>query len=293
MVGPTAVGKTALSIALAQHFNTEIISADSRQVYKEMIIGTAMPNQKELAAAPHHFVGHLSIHEDYSAGDFEIDAIRKLDELFERYPIVILVGGSGLYVKAVTHGLDDHPSDISVRNALIQVFKEKGISAIQEKLQILDPLTYQRIDQQNHQRMIRALEVCLVTGKPYSSFLTHEPKPRNFRVMEIGLELERAQLVERINFRVDQMVAKGLVEEARTLYPHKNLNALQTVGYKELFKAFAGQCSTTEAIESIKVNSRRFAKRQLTWFRKNTEAQWFKPGNYTEILSTIHRRTGL
>lgn len=293
VVGPTAVGKTAMSIALARHFNTEIVSSDSRQVYKEMIVGTAMPNENELSAAKHHFVGHLSIHNDYSAGDFEIDAIRRLNELFIRYPIVVLVGGSGLYVKAVTHGLDEHPSDLAIRHELIALLEEEGIEALQDKLEELDPVTYQRIDRQNHQRMIRALEVCLVSGKPYSSFLTHAPKPRNFVVHEYGLNLPRPELVERISTRVEHMVRDGLVEEARALYPHRNLNALQTVGYKELFEAFDGSCTVEEAIESIKVNTRRFAKRQLTWFRKNTDAQWFGPGDKDEIIADIHQRTGL
>jgi len=287
VVGPTAVGKTALSIALAQHFKTEIVSADSRQMYREMKIGTAMPDAQELASVPHHFIGQLSIHDPYSAGDFEIDALHKLDELFQQYNYVVLTGGSGLYVKAVTHGLDEHPSDVEIREQLIQQYAEKGLSSLQELLKKLDPATYERIDLNNHQRIIRALEVCLVSGKPYSSFLTHEPKPRNFQVIEIGLELERTELVQRINQRVDQMVAQGLVEEARALYPHRNLNALQTVGYKELFRAFAGECSLEEAIESIKVNTRRFAKRQMTWFRKNTAAYWAAPDELEEVIEKI------
>lgn len=287
MAGPTAVGKTALSIELAQHFGTEIISADSRQIFREMKIGTAVPEQSELDSVPHHFIQQLSIYDDFSAGDFEIDAIARLEKLFEKHKTVVLTGGSGLYVKAVTHGLDEHPSAPEIRKQLNTDFDQKGIAFLQDKLKRLDPVTYNRIDLNNHQRMIRALEVCIVSGRPYSEFLTAEEKERNFHTVAVGLELPRRILNERINQRVDNMVANGLVEEAQNLYSKRHLNALQTVGYKELFAAFGGECTTKEAIESIKTNTRKFAKRQMTWFKKNLDAKWFDPGEKEAIIQWI------
>lgn len=281
------MGKTALSIELAQYYNTEIISADSRQLYREMEIGTAVPTTEELSQAKHHFVSERPIGKTYSAGDFELDAIPLLEKLFAKHQVAVMVGGSGLYVKAVTHGLDEHPSDIDIRNELIEQFNNEGVGYLQNELKRLDPDTFKQIDLNNHQRMIRALEVCLATGKPYSTFLSHEPKPRQFKHIGIGLELPRPELFERINARVDQMVKMGLIEEAKKLYPLRHLNALQTVGYKELFSAFDGDISTEEAIESIKVNTRRFAKRQLTWFKKNGNARWFSPTDKTSIVKWI------
>lgn len=284
------MGKTALSVELAEHFKTEIISADSRQLYREMEIGTAVPTAEELNRAKHHFVSQRPLDETYSAGDFELDAIPLLEKLFEKHPVVVMVGGSGLYVKALTHGLDEHPSDIDIRNELIEHFKKEGVAYLQNKLKKLDPVTYGRIDLNNHQRIIRALEVSLATGKPYSSFLSHEPKLRNFKHIGIGLELPRAELFERINARVDQMVETGLIEEARKLYPLRHLNSLQTVGYKELFSAFDGDITIEEALESIKVNTRRFAKRQMTWFKKNGDARWFAPDDKTSIVKWINEQ---
>jgi len=252
-----------------------------------MKIGTAVPSDEELARVPHHFIGQLSIHDDYSAGDYETDAIALLEELFDKQETVVLTGGSGLYVKAVTHGLDEHPSDLDVRNELIEQFQEKGIGYLQDQLKNLDPITYSKIDLQNHQRMIRALEVCITAGKPYSTFLTEDEKDRNFNPVVIGLSLARPILVERINRRVDQMVENGLLEEARKLYPVRHLNALQTVGYKELFRAFDGEISEEEAIEAIKVNTRRFAKRQMTWFKKHIDATWFDAGAIDEITQWV------
>lgn len=292
IAGPTAVGKTALSIKVAQHFNAEIISADSRQVYREMKIGTAVPDENQLAAVTHHFVCDRSVHEDFSAGDFEIEALELLDRLFEKHPIVVLCGGSGLYVKAVTHGFDEHPSDLNIRRQLIKDFQQNGIGFLQEKLLQLDPETYKRIDLHNHQRIIRALEVCIVSGKPYSSFLTHSEKTRPFRVHAVGLTLPREVLNQRIDQRVDDMVREGLVEEARKLYPLRHLNALQTVGYRELFNAFDGKVTQQEAISSIKTNTRRFAKRQMTWFRKYIDASWFNPHEEDQILEWLETKTG-
>lgn len=255
-----------------------------------MKIGTAVPTSEELNQARHHFVSQRPIDKTYSAGDFELDAIPLLEKLFKKHPAVVMVGGSGLYVKAVTHGLDEHPSDLGIRNELIEQYHNHGVEYLQQELKRLDAATYQRIDINNHQRMIRALEVCLTTGKPYSTFLTHEPKTRNFRHIGIGLELPRPELYERINTRVDQMVANGLVEEAKKLYPLRHLNALQTVGYKELFTAFDGDISIDKAIESIKVNTRRFAKRQLTWFKKNGDARWFSPKDKNSIVDWIDQQ---
>jgi tRNA dimethylallyltransferase len=289
VIGPTAVGKTALSIKLAQAFKTEIISADSRQFFKEMQIGTACPTDLELTAAKHHFIGHLSIHEKYTAGKFEREALEKITQLHENHQVVIMTGGSGLYVQAVTHGLDNPPASPEIRIQLIREFEENGLEFLQEKLKNLDPETHNSIDLNNHQRLIRALEVCLVSGKPYSYFLNHSAKERPFKTILIGLNLPREQLYQRINDRVDAMVKLGLLEEAKTLYPQKHLNALQTVGYKELFLAFDGQMSEEEAIEKIKQNTRNFAKRQLTWFKKYAAATYFEPNNWNEIYEYIHQ----
>lgn len=252
-----------------------------------MNIGTAVPELSELNAVPHHFIQSHSVHDDYSAGLYEEDAIALLSKLFEKYPVVVMVGGSGLYIKAVTHGLDEHPSDLAIRENLIQEYNQKGIEHLQEMLKSLDPITYERIDLHNHQRMIRALEVCKTSGKPYSSFLTHNQKSRNFSTVAIGLNLPRPELNERINKRVDLMVNNGLIEEARALYPLKNLNALQTVGYKELFAAFDGKTTVEAAVEDIKTNTRKFAKRQMTWFKKNIDARWFQPTEEAAILTYI------
>lgn len=276
VIGPTAIGKTSLSIKLAQHFKTAIISCDSRQFYKEMSIGTAVPNEDELAAVPHHFIQDRSIFDDYSVGQFEKDAIRRLDELFKKNNVVVMVGGSGLYVDAVLKGLDDFP-DITpeIRERLKERYQQEGIIILQEELKVLDPIIHNKIDLENHQRVIRALEVCIGTGRPYSSFLTDKQSKRNFRSIKIGLTTERDILYERINSRVDLMLDHGLLEEVKQLQEFKDLNALQTVGYKELFQFLAGSISFEQAVAEIKKNTRRFAKRQGTWFRKDPTIQWF------------------
>lgn len=275
VVGPTAIGKTKLAIKLAQHFNTEIISADSRQFFKEMAIGTAVPDEDELAAAPHHFIQHKSILEPYSVGDFEKEALKKLDELFKEKDTVILVGGSGLYVDAVTKGLDNFPKvDASVRAGLNILFKEEGVTALQQKLEDLDPEYYNKVDKDNPHRLIRALEVCIGSGKPYSTFLNQEKPKRPFNVITIGIMADREIIYNRINTRVDLMEQNGLLEEAKTLLGHQSLNALQTVGYRELFQFFNGNWTLEFALSEIKKNTRRFAKRQLTWFKKNKETLW-------------------
>ncbi len=276
VIGPTAIGKTALAIGLAKHFKTEIISADSRQFFKEMHIGTAVPTAVELNTVPHHFIQNLSINNDYSVGDFEREALKKLHELFEKYAVVVMVGGSGLYVDAVCNGLDDFPEvDPAIRKNLKARLEETGILELQNELKKLDFATYNQIDLENPQRLIRALEICLVSGKPYSSFLSENKSPREFNSIKIGLTAPREIVYDRINQRVDQMIENGLVDEARKLFPYKNLNALQTVGYKELFSYFEGEINLEFAIEEIKKNTRRFAKRQFTWFKKDQEILWF------------------
>ena len=282
IIGPTAIGKTSLSIALAQHFGCDVISCDSRQFFKEMTLGTAVPSRKELATAPHHFIQNKSIFESYSVGDFEQEALAKLDELFQKNNIQIMVGGSGLYVDAVVKGFDDFPEiDASVRTQINAKFADVGIKYLQEQLQQLDPEHYSKIASenpqtlQNPQRMKRFVEVCIGTGKPYSSFIGKRKNTRNFTPIIIGLEADRAVLYERINERVDFMLKDGLLQEAQELFPNKELNALQTVGYRELFDYFEGKNSLEIAIEQIKMNTRRFAKRQMTWFKRTENVNWF------------------
>lgn len=276
IVGATAIGKTALSIKLAQHFNTEIISCDSRQFYKEMTIGTAVPDNDELNAAKHHFIQDRSIFDDYSVGQFEKDAIEKLDELFKNHDVIIMVGGSGLYVDAVLKGLDYFPDiDDNIRKNLKEKLAQGGIEPLQNQLKELDIDTYHKIDLENHQRVIRALEICIGTSKKYSSFLTDKETKRNFTPITIGLTADREIVYDRINQRVDIMIQNGLLDEAKNLFKYRDLNALQTVGYKELFKYFENEWTLDFAISEIKKNTRRFAKRQGTWFRRDTTIKWF------------------
>ena len=276
VVGPTAIGKTALSIKLAQAFSTEILSADSRQFYKEIPIGTAAPSKKELAAAPHHFIHNRSIEEDYSVGDYEREAIEKLDTLFKDNNVMVLVGGSGLYIKSLIEGLDNFPEiEHEIREQLNDKFLNEGLEPLKAQLEQLDPEYYNKIDHSNPHRVIRALEVCIGSGKTFSSFL-NQPKPsRNFKTITIGLTAPREEIYDRINRRVDIMMDEGLLEETQELYPKRRLNALNTVGYKELFSFFEGRIDLETAVEEIKMNSRRYAKRQLTWFKKNKETTWF------------------
>ncbi|MBP6759767.1 MAG: tRNA (adenosine(37)-N6)-dimethylallyltransferase MiaA [Flavobacterium sp.] len=276
IVGPTAIGKTSLSIALAQHFNCDIISCDSRQFFNEMLIGTAVPTTEELAGAQHHFIQNKSIFENYTVGDFEKEAIAKLDELFLTNDYVVMVGGSGLYVDAVLKGFDDFPEiETSVREEVTANYEKSGIEYLQTELEKRDPNYFEVVAKENPQRMMRALEVCIGTGKPYSSFLNQKKNTRDFTPILIGLEAERSIIYDRINQRVDIMMNEGLLAEAKELFPHKDLNALQTVGYRELFSYFEGEISLEFAIEEIKKNTRRFAKRQLTWFKRNENTKWF------------------
>ena len=294
IVGPTAIGKTALSIALAQHFECEIISCDSRQFFREMTIGTAVPNQEELQSAKHHFIQNKSIFENYTVGDYEKEALLKLEELFKTNDFVILIGGSGLYVDAVLKGFDEFPEiDPEVRSEVNSNYEKLGIEYLQKKLQLLDPDYFQKITAenpqtlQNPQRMMRFVEVCIGTGKPYSSFLNHKKNNRGFTPILIGLEADRQIIYDRINQRVDIMMNEGLLEEAKSLYPNKALNALQTVGYRELFSYFEGEFSLPFAIEEIKKNTRRFSKRQLTWFKRNENTKWFDYSADKEIIKYI------
>jgi len=285
VVGPTAIGKTSLAIKLAKKFNTEIISADSRQFYREMRIGTAVPSTEELQAAKHHFIQHISIEEQYNVGDFETEAIQKLEEIFENKSFAIMVGGSGLYTKSVLNGLDYFPEvPPAIRENLNLKFKEKGLLQLQEELQKLDPEYYKIADVENPQRIIRALEIAIATGKPYSSYLNQPKKKRNFISINIGLTAEREIIYERINQRVDIMMNEGLLQEAKSLYPKRQLNALNTVGYKELFAFLEGKDSLETAVSEIKKNTRRFAKRQLTWFRKDSNIKWFDYKTPTEEI---------
>jgi len=276
VVGPTAIGKTAMAIQLAQHYNCEIISADSRQFFKEMAIGTAVPSSEELAAAKHHFIQNISIFDDYTVGDFEREAIAKLDALFKTNDYAVMVGGSGLYIDAVLKGFDDFP-DIApdIREQIRSRYEAEGITYLQEELKRLDPVHYENVAKENPQRMMRALEVCIGSGKPYSSFLNIKKNSRSFTPVIIGLEADRELMYSRINQRVDIMVQQGLIEEAKALYPNKHLNALQTVGYRELFSYFDGEWTQDFAIEEIKKNTRRFAKRQMTWFKRTNGTTWF------------------
>ncbi len=289
IVGPTAIGKTALGIMLAQHFNTEIISADSRQFYKEMSIGTAVPSASELDAASHHFIQHLSIEQDYNAGTFERDAIEKINALHQNKDIVIMVGGSGLFVDAVTKGLDNLPkANLEIRQSLNNRLLNEGLESLQRQLKGLDPKSYMSIAIDNPKRVIRALEVCLSTGKPYSSFLKKDnKKTRHFNTITIGLIADREIIYNRINTRVDIMMDNGLLAEVKNLKSKQHLNALNTVGYKELFKFLDGEWTLEFAISEIKKNTRRFAKRQLTWFKKNETTLWI---DYKTDIDTIINR---
>lgn len=285
VVGATAIGKTVLSIQLAKHFNTEIISCDSRQFYKEMSIGTAVPSVEELAAAKHHFIQNRSIFDNYSVGQFEKDALKKITELFTKHQVVIMVGGSGLYANAVINGLDYFPEvDQEIRTNLNLQLKNNGIETLQNQLKELDIDSYNSIEIDNPHRLIRALEICIGTGKTYSEFKNKPKAPRNFKTIKVGLTADREIMYERINKRVDIMMQEGLLEEAKKLHVNKDLNALQTVGYRELFEYFEGKYSLEFAIEEIKKNTRRFAKRQVTWNKKDTEINWF---NFEDNLVTI------
>lgn len=289
IAGPTAVGKTDTAIRLAKYYGTEIINADSRQVYREMKTGTAVPSATQLAQVRHHLVGHRSIHEKYNASLFELEAIEILNSLFAHQQVVILAGGSGMYIEAVCHGIDDIPSiDPGIRERLQHEFLENGLAGIQERLLSADPEYYKKADLNNPKRILKALEISEMTGRPYSTFLTGRAKARNFIPLRIGLDIPRTELHENINRRVDSMIVQGLAEEARGLFPYRDLNALNTVGYKELFDYFENRCSLEEAIGKIKDHTRQYARRQLTWFRKQKDTKWFLPREDELMLNFVN-----
>ena len=285
VLGPTAIGKTALSIKLARHFKTEIISSDSRQLFKEMKIGTAVPSAEELNSVKHHFIGNLSISDYYNVSKFEKEALQKLDNIFLKNNLAIMVGGSGLYIDAVCKGIDDLPDpDKKLRHEINEIFKSSGIEALQKKLKELDPEYYLIVDLKNPKRLMRAIEVCLQTGKTYTSLRKNKTGKRDFNIIKIGLNCEREKLFDRINLRVDKMINEGLLDEVKELYKHKNLNSLNTVGYKEIFDFLDNKTTFEQAIENIKTNTRRYAKRQLTWFKRDEEIKWFHPTEKNEII---------
>ncbi|WP_131539028.1 tRNA (adenosine(37)-N6)-dimethylallyltransferase MiaA [Pedobacter nototheniae] len=288
VVGPTAIGKTALAITLANHFNTEIISADSRQFFKEMAIGTAKPDAEELAAAKHHFIDSHSVSQLFSTGDFEVEGLKTIDNILSNHNTAIMVGGSGLYINAVVNGLDEMPEiDLSIREMLNKQFETEGINAIQTQLAKYDPEYFAKVDQQNPQRMIRGLEVFLSTGQKLSSMLSATKKQRPFNIVKIGLNTDRAVLYNRINLRVDKMMELGLLDEVKSLLPYRTFNALNTVGYAELFDYVDGKVDLETTVSAIKQNTRRFAKRQLTWFRRDEEIKWFEPDDTEEVIRFI------
>ncbi|MEE4196930.1 MAG: tRNA (adenosine(37)-N6)-dimethylallyltransferase MiaA [Bacteroidales bacterium] len=292
ILGPTGIGKTDLSIDIAKALGTEIISSDSRQIYKELSIGTAVPAPGQLERVKHHFIGNKSIYDYYNASMFEFEVLEVLESLFAKYKQVVMTGGSGMYIQAVCEGIDELPTiDQQLREELIQKYNAEGIESLRIQLKMLDPLSYQQIDLKNPKRILKALEVTLQTGKPYSSFLTRTAKERPFHILKIGLQRDREELYERINVRVDQMVDEGLVEEARRFFRHRHLNSLNTVGYKELFEHFEGKISLTKAIELIKRNSRHYAKRQMSWFKRDKEIVWFHPENNQKIIDFIQRNS--
>lgn len=288
ILGPTAVGKTSLAVRVAAHYMTEVLSADSRQFYREMSIGTALPEKDELKGVPHHFLANRSIHDDFNVYQYEKDAITLLDSIFDRQKILVMVGGSGLYIDAVCKGIDELPdADDKIRQQLKQVHEKEGLEALCRMLRDLDPEYHAVVDQNNPNRIMRALEVCMITGEKFSSLRKNKARERQFRVIKIGLDLPREELFERIHNRVDAMMDKGLLEEVRRLYPYRAFNALKTVGYKELFDHLDGKAELERAIEQIKTNTRRYAKRQLTWFKRDHSIQWFRPDEVEKIIEYV------
>jgi tRNA dimethylallyltransferase len=288
LAGPTGVGKTELSLQIAGHFHAPVISCDSRQLYKDIPIGTAAPTREQRERVPHYMVGTLELTDYYSAAAFETDILALVDTLFVDAPVVLMTGGSMLYIDAVCKGVDDIPSvQAGIRRAIYSQYEREGLAPILEELKNADPTHYAIIDRQNYKRVIHAVEICRQTGKPYSTFRTNKPKERPFRILKIGLRRERDELCQRINQRVDQMMADGLLEEARRVYPFRHLNSLNTLGYKELFQYFDGNYSLDFAIEKIKRNSRVYARKQMTWFKRDPEITWFHPDNEAAILQYI------
>lgn len=292
IVGPTGCGKTDLSVRLAEHYRAPIISTDSRQFYRGLAIGTAQPTAEQLARAEHHFIASHAVTDEVNCGSYEVMALARLEELFKAHDTVIAVGGSGLYIRALCEGMDDLPeADDELRATLTRRIQEEGLVSLCEELKQLDPIYYEQVDRQNPARVQRALEVCLQTGRPYSALRTGEKQARPFRIIKIGVYLPREELYARIDKRVELMMAEGLEAEARAMLPHRALNALQTVGYKELFAYFDGEITKEEAVALIQRNSRRYAKRQLTWFRRDEEVNWFRPDEDEAIIACIESCT--
>ncbi len=291
ILGPTGVGKTDLSINIANHFKTVISSSDSRQVYREMSIGTAVPEKEQLEAVKHHFIHTHSIHDYFSSWECEKQTIELLSELYKDKNEVLLVGGSMMYIDAVCNGIDEIPTiDPDLRNEIVERSKNEGIESLRMQLKQLDPVFYNQVDLKNTKRVIHALEICLMTGKAYSELRTNTRKKRDFNIIKIGLNRDRAELYARINTRVDQMIEEGLIEEAKAIFEFRHYNSLNTVGYKELFEYFDGNISLEKAIELIKRNSRRYAKRQLSWFRRDEEIEWFHPNQEKEVLAYLNNK---
>lgn len=288
LLGPTGVGKTALSFALAERLESPILSADSRQLYREIPIGTAAPTKEEQERVEHYFIGTHQLTDYYSAAQYEIDVLKLSEELFRSHDALLLTGGSMMYIDAVCKGIDDIPTvDDITRRTLLERYEQEGLEPLVDELRLLDPEYYRIVDLKNPKRVIHALEICYMTGRTYTSFRTQTTKERPFRIVKIGLRREREELYERINRRVDQMVEDGLVEEARRVYPYRHLNSLNTVGYKELFSYFDGDCTLEFAIEKIKQNSRIYSRKQMTWFRRDDSIRWFHPDDTEEILRYV------
>lgn len=293
ILGPTGVGKTELSLRVAEHFHSPILSSDSRQLYKDLPIGTAAPTPEQLQRVPHHLVGTLSLSDYYSASRFEEEALALLDELFRTTPAVVMTGGSMMYIDAICKGIDEMPTVApDIRQAVYDQFEREGLAPFLAELQAADPLHYDEVDRNNYKRVLHAVEICRQTGRPYSDFRTHTAKQRPFRILKIGLNRDRELLCDRINRRVDQMMADGLLEEARRVYPYRHFNALNTVGYKELFRYFDGEWNLETAVEKIKRNTRVYARKQMTWFKRDPDIRWFHPEEETEILAYIHSKIG-
>lgn len=288
LLGPTGVGKTDLSIGIARHYNTSIISCDSRQIYREMRIGTAVPSEEQLAAVPHYFIQTISVKDYYNSWQFEVQALAKINELFEHRDVVLMTGGSMLYIDAVCKGIDDIPTIApELRAELMELYDKEGLETIRDMLKVLDPVFYEQVDLNNAKRVLHAVEVCRMAGVPYSSLRRNTPKDRGFRIVKIGLNRDREELYTRIDRRVDLMLAEGLEEEARTLWPWRHLNALNTVGYKEFFDYFEGKTDREEAVRLIKRNSRRYARKQLSWFRRDDDIDWCHPDQHEPILQLV------
>ena len=293
VVGPTASGKTDLSIALARHYNAPIVSTDSRQVYKGLPIGTAYPSEEQLQAVEHHFIAELELTEDFNCGQYEHRALERLDSLFKTHDTVVAVGGSGLYVRALCEGMDNLPqADAALRNTLAYRLQNEGVEALAEQLKELDPEYYNIVDRQNPARIMRALEVCLTSGQKYSELRSGERKERDFQIIKVGVTMPREQLYDRVNRRVDMMIDAGLEAEARAVLPYRHCNSLRTVGYSEMFDYFDGTTTLDQAVELIKRNTRHYAKRQLTWFRRDADVQWFNPSDREQIIKYIDSQFG-